>query len=79
MKDGERVEVALDGDSFYAAVLMSLSDAERQTLLQACGLGGQDMASLPHAVLALRRHFADYLFQRRADHRNLIIDLYAST
>lgn len=78
-KDGQRVEVAQDGDSFYAAVLASLSDAERQALLQACGLHGRAMASPSAAVMALRDHFADYLILRRTDYRKLIIDLTATT
>ncbi|WP_147307025.1 hypothetical protein [Roseateles depolymerans] len=77
-RDGQRVEVSPDGDSFYAAVLCSLSDAERQTLLMACGMDQQQMAYVSLAITALRQHVANSLFMHRADYRRLIIDLSAA-
>lgn len=72
LRDGRLVEVRPDVDSFYAAVLVSLSDTDRQTLLTAAGCEAHNMASLPHAVAALRKHFATYLLNHREEHRGLI-------
>lgn len=72
LRDGQRVEVEPDGDSFYAAVLAALSDADRQTLLRAAGCEAHHMASIPHAVTALREHFANYLLNHREEHHAFI-------
>ncbi|ALV06246.1 hypothetical protein DES44_1708 [Roseateles depolymerans] len=77
LADGRMLDVPLDGDCFYTAVLAAMQPKERLTLLKACGCAEEDRETLGPAALSLRRHFADYVDRHREDYRKQIIEWHA--